>query len=57
MSQVVIEDRPDLVTKFRLLWDDSRSLKVYLLGTATIAVWLKFAMMVIHWGGTGVWLR
>ena len=57
MSQVVIDDRPNLVTKLRLLWDDSRSLKVYLLGTATIAVWLKFAINVIHWRGTGVWLR
>ena len=48
MSQGVIEDRPNLVTKFRLLWDDSRSLKVYLLFTATVAVWLKFAMMMLH---------
>ena len=45
MSQVVVDDRPNLVTKFRLSWDDSHSLKVYLLGTATIAVWLKFAII------------
>jgi hypothetical protein len=47
----------NLMTRFRLLWDDSRSLQVYLAGTDTIAVWLKFAIMVIHWRGTGVWLR
>ena len=45
------------VTKVRLFWDDSRSLKVYLLGTAAIAVWLKFVMMVMHWRGTDIWLR
>lgn len=57
MSKVVISDRPNLVTKFRLLWDDSRSLKVYLVGTAAIAVWIKFGINVIHWRVTGVWLR
>ena len=46
-----------MIAKPRLLWDDSRSLNVYLLGTATIAVWLKFAINVIHWRATGVWLR
>ena len=45
------------MTKFRLLWDDSRSLKVYLLFTATIAVWLKFAINVIHWRGIDIWFR
>ena len=31
-------------SSLRLLWDDARCLNVYLIGTAAIAVWLKFAI-------------
>ncbi len=46
-----------LMTKLRLFWVDARNLRVYLLGTAAIAIWIKFAIDVIHWRATGVWLR
>ena len=49
MSKAVTSDRPGAVSRLRLLWDDSRSLGVYIVGTAAIAVWIRFAMMAIHW--------
>ena len=57
MSRALINDRPNLVTRLRLLWNDSRSLKVYCVGTAAIAVWIKFALMLIHWRVESTWLR
>ena len=57
MSKAVMSDRPGAVSRLRLFWDDSRRLQVYIVGTAAIAVWIKFAMMAIHWRVGSVWLR
>jgi hypothetical protein len=57
MSKVGMSDRPVVATRLRLVWDDSRSLKVYHVVIATIAVWIKFAMMAIHWRLESIWLR
>ena len=57
MSKVMISNRPNVMTRVRHFWDDSRSLQVYLVGTAAIAVWIKFALMAIHWRAMGIWLR
>jgi len=57
MPQVMVNDRFSPPSRLRLLWDDSRCFNVYLIGTAAIAVWLKFAMMASHWRSPGVWLH
>jgi hypothetical protein len=57
MLQVMVRNNSISPSRLRLLWHDSRCLNVYVVGTATIAVWLKFAMMVVHWRTPGVWLH
>jgi len=36
------------MTRFRLLWDDSRGLRVYMVGTTAIAFWLSFARLMLR---------
>jgi len=57
MLWVTIIDRANLVTKLRHLWDDSRTLQIYIVVTAAMAVWIKFALDLIHWLGTGTWMH
>jgi len=52
----MVRDRSSTASRLRLLWDDSRRLEVYVVGTAAIATWLKFAMMVVHWRSPSLWL-
>jgi hypothetical protein len=57
MPQVKVDDRSNPMSKLRLLWNDSRCLNAYLTGISAIAVWLKFAIMAIHWRSPGVWMH
>jgi len=56
MPPLMVRDRSSTASRLRLLWDDSRRLEVYVVGTAAIATWLKFAMMVVHWRSPSLWL-
>lgn len=55
MDRVEVSCSHNVVTRLRLFWQDSRSLKAYILGTAAIAVWLKVALAATHWRATGIW--
>ncbi len=41
------------MSSLRRLWDDSRTLQVYLMGTAMVAAWIAFGMRLYD----GLWGR